>query len=297
MKTDFSECLDEVKVMKLNERIILSIAIAAVLAACSTAPVRNEALETARTIVPQVEQSSRAGLAATNIADARKSLDAANRLAETKAKANAADIEFHATNAVLSAQIANEKILTAEANEQMAKGTEQRQAVLLEARERESKNSALRASNARSEADASNLRADSLASELADLKLQKTERGLVLTLGDVLFDTGQATLKSGTYGTLDRLATALRNKEGRTVLIEGHTDNVGSDENNLGLSERRAQSVLAALTQRDVARNQITALGKGESFPVASNDNAYGRQQNRRVELIFTEDQPRIAAD
>ena len=86
-------------------------------------------------------------------------------------------------------------------------------------------------------------RADSLEAQLADLKVKKTERGLVLTLGDVLFDTGQATLKSGAYGTLDRLATALREKSGRKVLIEGHTDNVGSDESNQGLSERRAQAV------------------------------------------------------
>jgi outer membrane protein OmpA-like peptidoglycan-associated protein len=113
----------------------------------------------------------------------------------------------------------------------------------------------------------------------------------------VLFDTGQATLKSGAYGTLDRLATALRDKSGRKVLIEGHTDNVGSDESNQGLSERRAQAVQSALMQRDVARSQMTALGKGENFPIASNDSADGRQSNRRVELIFTEDQTRVAAD
>jgi outer membrane protein OmpA-like peptidoglycan-associated protein len=144
---------------------------------------------------------------------------------------------------------------------------------------------------------ASAQRVDSLEAQLADLKVQKTERGLVLTLGDVLFDTGQATLKSGAYGTLDRLATALRDKSGRKVLIEGHTDNVGSDESNQGLSERRAQSVQSALMQGDVARSQITAMGKGENFPIASNDSADGRQSNRRVELIFTEDQTRVAAD
>ena len=189
-----------------------------------------------------------------------------------------------------SAQIANEKILTAQANEQIANGTAQRQAVLLQARERESQRSA-------DQASASAQRVDSLEAQLADLKVQKTERGLVLTLGDVLFDTGQATLKSGAYGTLDRLATALRDKSGRKVLIEGHTDNVGSDESNQGLSERRAQSVQSALMQRDVARSQITAMGKGENFPIASNDSADGRQSNRRVELIFTEDQTRVAAD
>jgi outer membrane protein OmpA-like peptidoglycan-associated protein len=274
--------------MKLNKRVVLSVAIAAILSACSAAPPRNESLETARAMVPQVEQSPRAGVAAMDISNARKSLEAANRLAEAKGKQ--ADIEYEANNAVTSAQIANEKILTAQANEQIANGTAQRQAVLLQARERESERSA-------DQASASAQRVDSLEAQLADLKVQKTERGLVLTLGDVLFDTGQATLKSGAYGTLDRLATALRDKSGRKVLIEGHTDNVGSDESNQGLSERRAQSVQSALMQRDVARSQITAMGKGENFPIASNDSADGRQSNRRVELIFTEDQTRVAAD
>ena len=274
--------------MKLNKRVVLSVAIAAILSACSAAPPRNESLETARTVVPEVEKSSRAGVAAMDISNARKSLDAANRLAEAKGKQ--ADIEYEANNAVTSAQIANEKILTAQANEEIAQGTAQRQAVLLQARERESQHSA-------DQASASAQRVDSLEAQLADLKVQKTERGLVLTLGDVLFDTGQATLKSGAYGTLDRLATALRDKSGRKVLIEGHTDNVGSDASNQGLSERRAQSVQSALMQRDVARSQVTGIGKGENFPIASNDSADGRQSNRRVELIFTEDQARVAVD
>ena len=281
--------------MKSNNQIVLSVAIAAILSACSAAPPHNESLETARTMVPDVEKSPRAGVAAMDISNARKSLEAANRLDESKAKRS--DIEYEANNAVTSAQIANEKILTAQANEEVANGTAQRQAVLIQARERETQRSVDQASDARRQADASATRADSLEAQLADLKLQKTERGLVLTLGDVLFDTGQATLKSDAYGTLDRLATALRENSGRKVLIEGHTDNVGSDESNQGLSERRAQSVQSALMERGVARSQITALGKGENFPIATNDSADGRQSNRRVELIFTEDQTRVAAD
>jgi outer membrane protein OmpA-like peptidoglycan-associated protein len=238
--------------------------------------------------VPEIEKSARAGVAAADIANARKSLDAANRLAGAKGKTS--DIEFEAQNAVLSAQIANEKILTAQANDEIAAGSTQRQAVLLQARERESERSA-------EQVGAAQLRADSLEAQLADLKVKKTERGLVLTLGDVLFDTNQSTLQSRAHGTLDRLATALREKSGRKVLIEGHTDNVGSDDTNQQLSQRRAQSVQSGLTQRGVAGDQITAIGKGENFPVASNDDADGRQSNRRVELIFTEDQPRIAAD
>jgi OmpA-OmpF porin, OOP family len=265
--------------MKLNKRVVVGLAVAAILSACSATPERNEALETARAIVPGIEQSPRAGVAAMDIANARKSLDAANRLAASKGKIS--DVEYEAKNAVLSAQIASEKILTVEANEEIAKGTAQRQAVLLQARDRESEQNVQRV--------------DSLEAELADLKVQKTERGLVLTLGDVLFDTNQSTLIAGAYETLDRLAMALREKSGRQVAIEGHTDNVGSEMSNRGLSERRAQSVQSALMERGVARTQITTLGKGENFPVASNETADGRQQNRRVELIFTEDQTRIA--
>ena len=289
-----SSDMNEVKGMKSNNRVIVSLAVAAVLAACTAAPVHNESLESARTMIPEVEKSARAGVAAADIANARHSLDAANRLAAAKAKAP--DIEFEAQNAVLSAQIANEKILTAQANDEVAAGTAQRQTVLLEARDRQAQQSALDVEKSAREAGASQQRADSLEAQLADLKVKKTERGLVLTLGDVLFDTNQSTLKAGAYGTLDRLAAALRESSGRKVTIEGHTDNVGSDEANLGLSERRAQSVQMALTQRGVARDQITAIGKGENFPVASNDDANGRQSNRRVELIFTEDQPRVAA-
>lgn len=273
--------------MRSNKCIVLSVAIAAILSACTATPERNETLERARTLVTEVEQSPRAGVAAADIANARTSLDAANRLATSKSKK--ADMEFEATNATLSAQIANEKILTAQANEQIADGTAQRQAVLLQARERDVQRSVDQASDARRDAQ-------SLEAELADLKLQKTERGLVLTLGDVLFDTGQSTLKSGAYSALDRLATVLKEKPERKVLIEGHTDNVGSDQNNMDLSERRAQAVQASLTQRGVGRDQITALGKGETSPIAGNDSASGRQSNRRVELIFTDGAAHVAA-
>ena len=119
----------------------------------------------------------------------------------------------------------------------------------------------------------------------------------MVTLGDVLFDTGKATLKPGAYATIDRLATVLKEDAARKVLIEGHTDSVGSDEYNQSLSERRAASVQAALFERGVAASQISTVGKGEATPVASNDDAGGRQQNRRVELVFQDDRSRVASD
>lgn len=281
--------------MKFIGRTGLSIAVIAVLSACSATPLRNENLEMARTIVPEVESSARAGLAASEISNARKSLDTANRLADSKAKL--ADIEFEAQNAVMNAQIAREKILTAEAQESVERGTAQRQAVMLETRDREVRRNAQNATDARAFATASQQRADSLETELADLKAKRTERGLVLTLGDVLFDTGGSTLKSGAYATIDRLAAALKDKSGRSVQIEGHTDNVGSDDANQSLSLRRAQSVQSALQQRGVAGTQLQVIGRGESTPIASNDDTGGRQENRRVELIFAEATANVAAD
>jgi outer membrane protein OmpA-like peptidoglycan-associated protein len=271
------------RISYLMPRAALAVAVAAVLGACSSTPDKPiSELETARAVVPQVEQSPRAGVAAENVSNARKALDSANRLMEKGEKE--ADIRYEATVASLNAQIANEKILEAQAKDEIAKGEAERTQVLAQSRERE--------------AEAQRQRAQSLEQELADLKAKKTDRGIVLTLGDVLFDTGKSTLKPGAYATVDRLANALKEDPARKVTIEGHTDSVGTDEFNQQLSQNRAMSVQAALMERGVSGDQISATGKGESFPVASNDNAAGRQQNRRVELIFTE-QPgqRVATD
>jgi outer membrane protein OmpA-like peptidoglycan-associated protein len=176
-------------------------------------------------------------------------------------------------------------------------GTAERAAVLAEARGREAQRAAEQARTANAQAQTAEERAAALERELADLKGKKTDRGVVVTLGDVLFDTGKATLKAGAYSTIDRLATVLKEDASRKVLIEGHTDSVGSNEYNQSLSERRAASVQAALFERGVAASQISTVGKGETTPVASNDNVGGRQQNRRVELVFQDDRSRVASD
>jgi OmpA-OmpF porin, OOP family len=280
--------------MRHRYHLILATAVAACIAACST-PDTIEELETARAIVPQVEASPRAGVAATDIAEARQALDRANRLADKGGKV--ADIQYEATVASRNAQIANEKILAAQARDEVEKGTAERQAVLAEARELEAQRSAQQARAATAQAQSAEERAKALERELADLKGKKTDRGVVVTLGDVLFDTGKATLKPGAYSMIDRLATVLKEDPQRKVLIEGHTDSVGSDEYNQDLSQRRASSVQAALFERGVEASQISTIGKGETTPVASNDSPVGRQQNRRVELVFQEDRSKVASD
>lgn len=270
-------------------------AVTSLLAACSSTPDRIEELETARAIVPQVEASPRAGVAATYVAEARKSLDRANRLVDDGGRVG--DIEFESMVASRNAQIANEKILTAQAREEIENGTAERQAVLIEAREAEARRRQQQAQNAQEQAELAEHRASTLEQELSELRAKKTDRGMVVTLGDVLFDTGMATLKPGAYRTIDRLASVLKEAPDRKVVIEGHTDSVGGDDYNQQLSERRAAAVQTALLERGVTSNQITALGKGETFPVASNDNAAGRQQNRRVEMVFTDDRSQVASD
>ena len=267
--------------MKRTYAIVTGAAATALLAACSSTPERIESLETARAIVPQVEASPRAGVAATYISDARQALDRANRLADQNKPVG--DIEYEASIATANAQIANERILTAQAREEIEKGTAERQAVLIESRERE--------------AQAATARANSLEQELAGLNAKQTDRGTMVTLGDVLFDTGKATLKPGAYRSIDRLAEALKKDSNRKVIIEGHTDSTGSAELNQALSERRADAVETALLERGVNSNQLSAVGKGKDYPVATNDNAAGRQQNRRVELIFAPPASRTASD
>jgi outer membrane protein OmpA-like peptidoglycan-associated protein len=132
-------------------------------------------------------------------------------------------------------------------------------------------------------------RAAELERTLTELKAQRTERGIVLTLGDVLFDFDRAELRRGAKNNLDRLVAFLRKHDDREVIIEGHTDSVGGDSYNLDLSRRRAQAVQDFLTQNGIAMTRIVADGFGEGYPVAGNETQEGRQRNRRVEVVILE--------
>ena len=123
--------------------------------------------------------------------------------------------------------------------------------------------------------------------QLDTLQAKVTDRGLVVTLGDVLFATGRAELRSSANVHLDKLAAFLSKYPDRSVAIEGHTDSVGGSQYNQDLSLRRANTVGAYLTRQGVVSGRISTLGKGEDDPVAANDSADGRQQNRRVEVII----------
>lgn len=123
--------------------------------------------------------------------------------------------------------------------------------------------------------------------EVAELKAKQTERGIVLTIGDVLFATGKAELSTKANVSVGKLADFLKKHPSRNVLIEGHTDSVGSEDYNMALSQKRADSVKLKLVEDGIDADRITTVGYGEKFPVVGNDNPAGRAQNRRVDVII----------
>lgn|SRR5690606_12544747 len=125
------------------------------------------------------------------------------------------------------------------------------------------------------------------------LNAKQTERGTLVTFGDVLFDFDRAELKSSALPNVTRLAQFLQQNPDRQVIVEGYTDSVGSAGYNLSLSERRANSVRTALVRAGVEPSRIVAQGHGMQYPVADNGSESGRAQNRRVEVtISNDDQP-----
>jgi outer membrane protein OmpA-like peptidoglycan-associated protein len=198
---------------------------------------------------------------------------------------------------------------TALAEDQRTALNEQREKLRLDSRTREadlakgqvaaaradSAEQKLAADQSRADADAARTAAASSQQQSAELQRQidemhakVTDRGVVLTLGDVLFTSGQADLKTAATGNLNKLVSFLNQYPDRTVVVEGYTDSVGTDDYNQGLSERRADSVKSYLVRQGVGAQRLSALGKGKQDPIAGNDSAGGRQQNRRVEVVIS---------
>ncbi len=162
----------------------------------------------------------------------------------------------------------------------------ERASARLAARTLEADRARTEAAASRDSAAAADSKAKAMQREIDMLQAKATDRGLVLTLGNVLFATGSSELKPGSVAGLDRLVAFLEQYPDRTAVIEGHTDDVGTAERNQALSLNRAQSVMAYLSRQGIPSRRITAIGLGETRPVADNDSAAGRQQNRRVEII-----------
>jgi outer membrane protein OmpA-like peptidoglycan-associated protein len=276
-----------------------------VLSACATAPKAPEAPLESRVKLTALQSNPQL---ATRAPVEMKAAEAAVNAAE----APRPDGEY-ATHLVL---LADQKVEIARARAQARQYEDQRKALSeqserarLDARTLEADRARMDAQSARADAalaradadsaqaEAASARDEVAASRAARLELQRqieelnareTDRGLVVTLGDLLFATGKSDLTGGAAPNLDKLAAFLGEYSDRTVLIEGHTDSVGSQESNHLLSQRRADSVKSYLVNRGVQAHRLTTAGLGQGSPVASNDTATGRQQNRRVEVIIS---------
>jgi outer membrane protein OmpA-like peptidoglycan-associated protein len=281
---------------------------AAFLAACASAPQRSEQIDEARAQIEILSQDPLAQQAAGRDLDAARGKLQEAEGAQQRHEPPAV-VDHLAYLARRHAEAGEARTSEARSRDEVARAEHDRNQVLLDARSREAqsaKNQALEAKDQAQQAkdQAQAATAEALAAQaalanaqqqLADLQAKKTDRGTVVTLGDVLFDTGQATLKPGASLILTRLADFMNDNPQTKLIIEGHTDSRGSDEYNEALSQRRAQAVATELMSRGVPTQSLQTVGRGKNYPVATNDTPAGRQQNRRVEIVFSDASGRFA--
>ena len=261
--------------------------LALALAGCASTPRHSDQLDEAQT---QVQALAQEPLAQEAAADDLRSAQARLQDAQTAMQQGKplTTVDHLAYLAERHAEAGEARVRTVVAQQQVARAQEQRNEILLASRSHEAEAKARETQQTKEQLAQAQ-------QELADLKAKQTQRGAVVTLGDVLFDTGAATLKPGADLSLDRLATYLKAHPQTKVSIEGHTDSRGSEEYNEELSKRRADAVAKALVVRGVSADALSAVGRGKGYPVATNDTDAGRQQNRRVEIVFSDASGRFA--
>ena len=270
------------------------------LAACASAPVMPQGAAEARTKLNVLQADpTLVNLAPAAMKDAEVAVQAAE---QPVTKEDASMGAYRVYMADRKVEIARAKASTQYAEDQRVKLADERDRARLAARTREADAAHTEATMARNEADvargdadAARNAADELQKQIAALQAEATDRGLVLTLGDVLFATGRSEVKVGSTSNLNKLVAFLNKYPDRKVQIEGYTDNVGSDDSNQGLSQRRAESVKSYLVQQGISSSRLSAVGMGESQPVADNGSESGRQQNRRVVAVI-DNPPPVAA-
>lgn len=246
--------------------------------------VRNRDEEEARHLAYLAQQRARTALAMGEQARAEEMLQQAGAERERiRLEARTREAEL----ATRRAQAAQSTAQTAQASAQTARQqAEQSREQAEQARQRAEQESQRAAQESQ--------RAAALERELQELQSQNTQRGMVVTLGDVLFATGRAELSPGAQRSVDKLAEVLSRFPERRVMIEGFTDSVGSEASNLALSQRRANAFRMALLARGVAGDRMEVRAHGEAYPVADNSTPAGRQRNRRVEVLFSDGQGRF---
>lgn len=294
----------------MNKHPILSMTLLALaaLAGCSSLPANNAALDEAHSDYRIAQANPQAAELASGelklATDALNKADEAwNRqapstevnhlaylakqrvaIAQETAKQKSADL------AVTHADATRDKVrLAARTNEADAAA---RSAAIAQSQSEESQRQALAAQQQTADVQARN---SQLEAQLKDLNAKKTERGMVVTIGDVLFETGQSRLNPAGVHNLDKLASFLKQFPQRKALVEGYTDSTGGEAFNQTLSGERALAVQAALVKIGVAPERISARGYGEAYPAADNGSRGGRQLNRRVEIVLSDDSGKVS--
>ena len=291
-----------------------------ILAGCASAPEAPPELLAARSAVQSAESDPAVLSHAPNeLRRATASLQRANSLlsqrealSEVTSAAYVAQQQARTAIALARAKTDEESIKTAEADRERARA-DMRAAEAARAQARanaaegraasataraltaEQMAAAANADAAAAQANAADAQAQAalLQQQLSDLRARPTDRGALVTLGDVLFEFNRADIKATGQNELRKLAEFLKKHPDRQVLIEGHTDDRGSDAYNETLSRRRAEAVANALAAMGVPSPRVTAVGYGESYPVAANTTDTNRALNRRVEVYISDnDQP-----
>jgi len=255
------------------------------LSACATTQQPNAALEAARTAVQTAAADPNVSrYAPLDLQAAQNDLSVAENAYNNHQDAQIGQPAYMATQ---NARLAQAHAAAKADDARIASGQSERDQIMLAARTREAQNAELAAAAAQQQRNQAKEETARVQAELDQLKATSTPRGMVMTLGDVLFDTGRAELKPGASRRLDQLAQFLSEHPDRRVQVDGFTDSVGTDAFNEELSQRRADAVKAALIMRGVDPSRIGTEGYGKAFPVASNTDSSGRQLNRRVEVVI----------
>jgi outer membrane protein OmpA-like peptidoglycan-associated protein len=276
----------------MNIKLLTGITAALAMVGCASQPVYYPALENARNMVQSAEADPNVSKYDPLDLEAAKQQLA---LAEDAALKHDKDaLEQPAYLAAQTARLAKIKATGKADDARVAAGQAERDQIQLSARTREVNSAQREADAAKMAAESAKLARDeeaqkaaALQAEVDALKAKPTDRGLVLTLGDVLFETGRAELSSGAARNLDALVTFLTDHPDRHIEIDGYTDSVGADGYNQDLSQRRADTVKSTLVARGIDPSRIVTKGFGKAFPVASNTDSAGRQLNRRVEVVI----------
>lgn len=283
----------------MNIKLLTGMGLALALCACVTTPQPNAALESARAAVQAAEADPYVNkYAALDLEAAKTDLAVADDAALHHRDVAIAHAAYMAAQ---NARLAQMHAATKADDARVAAGQAERDQIMLAARNREVANAKMATNEAKmatteakmvanealNQRDQANQEAARLQGEIDALKATPTPRGLVMTLGDVLFDTGRAELNPGASRKLDQLAQFLAEHKERRVQIDGFTDSVGTESYNEELSRRRADAVKSALTVRGVDASRISTQGYGKAYPVANNSDSGGRQLNRRVEVVI----------